>query len=255
MTDSLAIIGSGNTAWQLGHQFVRAQLPLQRIITRNKEDGEALANELGIGWQALGDSIKQTGVFICVADQAIHPVSQQLKGSFQWLLHCSGSIPLQAISTDTQKGVFYPLQTMSKGRVLDGSQLPICLEANDDQLLDQLKEMAKALGSPSIVMNSETRKNAHLSAVMVNNFVNHLLHRSQDFATGHGVDASIMQPLIRETIEKFVALGGRNAQTGPAKRGDLPVILEQQELLLDQPALLKLYQLFTESIEHEFSRT
>ena len=255
MIDSLAIIGSGNTAWQLGHQFIRAQLPLHTIITRNQTEGRLLANELGISWKSFDSDVVEKGVFLCVADAAIKEVSEQLRGEHLWMVHCSGSIALQAISGKTEKGVFYPLQTMSKGRLLETKNLPICLEANNDGLLQSLQSIVHSIGSPFTTMDSEQRKKAHLSAVMVNNFVNHLLHMSQNFAEQNGVDANILQPLIRETIEKFIDLGGRKAQTGPAKRRDAIVIDDQEELLSHQPALLKLYQSFTQSILHEFSRT
>lgn len=255
MIESLAIIGSGNAAWQLGHQMIGAGLPLQKIITRNREVGEHLARELKVTWQPMDSPIHEQGVFICVIDQAIEQVSKTLIGDFEWMVHCAGSVPMSALSDHKQRGVFYPIQTMSKGRLVSGEQFPVCLEAENDGLILVLKELALAMGSPYRVLDSERRKKAHVSAVMVNNFVNHLLHKASDFASAHHVDGAMLEPLIRETIDKFFRLGGVHAQTGPAKRGDGPVIAEQEKLLEDQQNLLKLYQIFTESIKYEFGQS
>ena len=68
-----------------------------------------------------------------------------------------------------------------------------------------------------------------------------------------GLPTQWLYPLLAETVAKASAMGAKNAQTGPAKRGDLQTITAHLEWLsLHQPDLAKIYKQISMSILREF---
>lgn len=254
MIDKFCIVGSGNTAWQLAHHFVKNEINLSYIVSRNKEKGSALASKLGVAFYSFQDEIPNTtGQFLCVSDQAISVVSTQLRKQAIWQVHCSGSVSINEIKHHN-KGVFYPLQTMTESRLLSAESLPICLEWSNDTLGGELSRIANQCDFKWVALNSLQREHIHVSAVMVNNFVNHVLHYANDYAKQNGVDKDIFKPLALETINKAFELGGKVSQTGPAKRGDNLVVEQHLEKLKDNSKIKELYQFISESIKNEFRK-
>ena len=58
----------------------------------------------------------------------------------------------------------------------------------------------------------------------------------------HGLDFSVMLPLVDETIAKLHSLQPREAQTGPAVRGDTIVMGEHLSMLSDDAQLQDVYR-------------
>jgi predicted short-subunit dehydrogenase-like oxidoreductase (DUF2520 family) len=58
-----------------------------------------------------------------------------------------------------------------------------------------------------------------------------------------------MLPLIDETTQKVHRLSPKQAQTGPAARGDKKVMDAHRKMLADKPQLECIYQLLSDSIE------
>ena len=65
-------------------------------------------------------------------------------------------------------------------------------------------------------------------------------HRGLDFETLH--------PLISETINKSLAIGPYESQTGPAVRNDTSTLQSHLQYLSDQQDLASLYSMFSDSI-------
>ena len=113
---------------------------------------------------------------IAVNDDSITTVSQYFKNISGLVVHTSGSMPLSVLPTSVRRGVFYPLQTISKDRKIDFSKVPICIEAEKSEDYELLRELANAISDQVQIMTSDQRKSVHLAAVFVNNFTNHLYH-------------------------------------------------------------------------------
>ena len=54
--------------------------------------------------------------------------------------------------------------------------MPLCLEAEYETDLQELKNLAKDLSDNVFEISSEQRKSLHVAAVFVSNFVNHMYH-------------------------------------------------------------------------------
>ncbi len=165
-------------------------------------------------------------------------------------VHTSGSIPLEILNKVSENhGVLYPLQTFSKSREVDFSNIPICVEANSAENLEKLKSVAKALSNNIYEVDSEQRKVLHLAAVFACNFPNFMYTIADKILRDSDIDFDILRPLIKETAEKIQDVKPAEAQTGPAIRNDEKILSGHMEMLNDFPQLKELYKLISAEIK------
>jgi len=167
------------------------------------------------------------------------------------VVHTSGSVAMETLSKNNRKGVFYPLQSFSKNRAVDFSEIPLCVEASDTSDLILLNKLGNKISNNVTEISSEERKKLHLSAVIVNNFVNYLYQVGSDLLSEAFLSFDLLKPLIKETALKIENLTPSEAQTGPAKRNDKKTIEKQLHLLKDSPHQ-KLYAEMTEAILRKY---
>jgi predicted short-subunit dehydrogenase-like oxidoreductase (DUF2520 family) len=227
---SVVVIGSGNVAKHLVNAFLKGdRITVTQINSRKLE------------------TIPQADVtIIAVSDDAIAEVSSKITNSF--VVHTSGSVALESLENKTKKGVFYLLQTFSKDKKIDFSEIPFCLEAENKNDYLLLEKLAKSIGTKIFSINSEQRKALHVAAVFVNNFTNHLYKIGSDICKENNVPFQVLQPLIKETASKIKDLSPKRAQTGPAVRNDKKTIQNHLDLLNKQQQ--EIYTILTKSIQH-----
>lgn len=115
-----------------------------------------------------------------------------------------------------RRAVFYPLQTFTKGRSVDFSQIPLFLETDDSPLRPALEAFARRLSHTVVWADSACRAKVHLAAVFACNFVNHM------YAVGEGIVRSCGPALRRSQTAP-----GRDRRQGtrrrlPGRRADRP---------------------------------
>lgn len=249
---SIGIIGNGNVASQLNNFLLHKNCKLTKILVR---DIQRAKNEQASFEKFYTDNFNDLAscdlVLVSVNDDALNEVIEQISLNC-FVAYTSGGIGLDQIKRKEKIGVFYPLQTFSKGKVVDMSSVPILIESEDKSFENELFTFAKTLFNRVELLNSEQRKKLHLAAVFVNNFTNHLYYQADEFLKKNELDFSLLIPLILETANKIQEISPKNAQTGPAKRGDLKVIEAQEKQLKDIP--LEIYELFTSSIMKTYEK-
>lgn len=242
------IIGSGNVAQHLISVFKQTEnVVLQQVFARKKENVSHLISDDKIVTQY--SDIKPADVtIISVTDDAITEVSGQLTFENHLVVHTSGSVGLDALSTKNRRGVFYPLQTFSKIKAIDFKVVPICLETENESDYNILETVAKAISEKVFKINSEQRQSLHVAAVFSCNFVNHLYQLGKEICDENQVSFEILMPLIQETADKIKTLSPLEAQTGPAKRSDKKTIEKHLSFLEDENKK-SIYRLLTQSIQ------
>jgi len=252
MIENVVIIGAGNLGTQLALSLHEKGIRVKQVYSRKPESASELAQKVNASFSSdLSQLLPETDLYIvAVKDSAIQEVLENLRlKSDQLIVHTAGSVPMNILEGfSANYGVFYPLQTFSKSRRIDFSDIPICIEANHPFNMLKLEKLGEMLSSSVNQINSEERKTLHLAAVFVNNFVNHLYAVGADILHDKKLDFDLLKPLIRETAEKIVSLHPVDAQTGPAKRNDQKTIKTQLKMLQDKPEFLKIYSFATESI-------
>lgn len=245
----ISIIGSGNMARQLLPALQKTGLVVSGLFGRNPETASALANQYQLPLLTDISQIDSALTLICVSDDAIAEVAKALEPYKGIVVHTSGSVPALALSAFDHFGVLYPVQTMTKQGKVNFEKVPLCITASDAATLDTLNTIAGLLSQQVYILDDEQRLKVHLAAVMANNFINHLVVMSKDYLLKNNLDYEIILPLIRTTLEKLTQPPYNFQQTGPAARNDIGVITKHLDLLADDPALQKLYQTITESIQ------
>lgn len=228
MIRSVAIIGAGNVASHLGRALKRAGIEIRSIYSLHPEHAVELAERLGIGSAGSIDHGEFSGtdaIIISVKDESIAEVVSKLAGSKAILIHTSGGVPADVLGKGSSRyGIIYPLQTFTKNRDMDFSEIPLFIEASDEKTLSEIKELSHKLSSTVTEADSAQRKILHVAAVFACNFTNHMYDIASRIMDEAGLPYSMLHPLIKETAAKAVSMPPSQAQTGPAVRGDNQVM-------------------------------
>ncbi len=248
----VVIIGSGKLAYQLFPALKKTGLlDFVQVISPRHNTAAGLASKLNCEVICSLDGINENAdlIFLTTPDSEIKNVSQQLYHHEAAIVHCSGSISLQDIE-HPNKAVFYPLQTFTKDKEVDFSEVPICIESSSDALKSSLDTLAKSLSNKVYFIDSEQRRYIHLAAVFACNFSNLMYHISEEVLSSKGINRSILHNLIEETAGKVQIMTAKEAQTGPALRMDHKSIELHQSILKDYPeSFSNIYQLLTKEIQ------
>jgi len=248
--EKVVLIGSGNVATQLAHLFIEKGIKVLQVYSFHLDHAKQIANFTGSDTTNSLDEIRKDAdlYVIAVKDDAIPEINSRLKLPGKLVIHTAGAVPLEEINLiSDQTGVFYPLQTFSKTRNAYWQNIPIILEASSPETLLILKQFASEISGSVFEMNSNSRKKLHLAAVFANNFVNHLLGEAKEILDKE-IPLSILEPLVRETIDKAFSQGIEASQTGPARRHDLKTIEAHLSLLKSMPDAQNIYKVITDSI-------
>ena len=245
---SVVLLGAGN----LGQQFFKALVKnqtLNLIQWYNRSLGaiKPFSNEVSITDNLK--ELKQADIYIlAVSDDRIALLSSALPFENRLVVHTSGSTSIHDLDKKLRRGVLYPLQSFTKDRPVDFTNVPLCLEALNKEDYVLLQGIASGLGSPSYKISTEQRKTLHLSAVFVNNFGNQLFRIAHEISDAQSINFDILKPLILETAEKIKEMSPYMAQTGPALRGDKKTVKRHMKQLQDSPHK-EVYELLTKSIQ------
>ena len=249
----VVLIGTGNVARFLfdvlkAHPLVE----VAQVVGRNE-------NALAYFRETTSTSnnfvnLSQADVYIlAISDEAIEAVSRQLEIKDGILVHTAGSVSIETLPEDLRRGVLYPLQTFS-GNIPDNlNEIPICIEAFQEEDYAILDKLALCISDRVERINSEQRKHLHLAAVFANNFSNHLYHLTDEICKEHQVPFDLLRPLIKETCNKIMELTPYEAQTGPARRGDQKTVNEHLNLLSSR-RLKTIYTTLSESIQKTYGK-
>jgi predicted short-subunit dehydrogenase-like oxidoreductase (DUF2520 family) len=256
---SVTMIGAGNLAWHLAPALDNTGFAVREVYSRKHKNAVALADRLyeATAVTELDFSESAAKIFVLsVSDDAIPEVMRELVlPPDSILVHTSGSQPLSILGTSVtaRTGVFYPLQTFSKNRKIDFQDVPFFIESTDAPTEKILMGMAKTLSKKVVRISSSERKALHVAAVFACNFTNHMLTLSKEIMLNNKLNFDYLKPLIAETLNKSLEVGPENAQTGPAKRGDLEILDQHMEFLNHDATVAEIYKLMSQHIIDSYS--
>lgn len=230
---NIVIIGQGNVATNLDYAFRKKGIACQMVSSREGLDNLPAAN-----------------VYIyAVRDEALPNVVAQVVGVGKSLhLHTSGTMPITVFGNDKpHAGVFYPFQTFSKARVIeDFSTVPVFFEARGIDDISAVYSLALTITSHVYETTQHDRERLHVAGVYACNFTNLMYTMAAELLQNTHIPFSALLPLIDETSAKIHTLSPRDAQTGPARRGDENVMNHHMSLLSEEQRTL--YQCLSSEI-------
>jgi len=230
---NIVIIGKGNVATNLDYAFRKKGMACQMVSSR-----EGL------------DALPQANVYIyAVKDEALATVVAQVQGREKSLhLHTSGTMPITVFGEDKpHAGIFYPFQTFSKARLIeDFSTVPVFFEARGIDDISAVYSLALTITSRVYEASQHDRERLHVAGVFTNNFTNLMYTMAAELLQNTHIPFKALLPLIDETAAKVHTLSPRDAQTGPARRGDENVMNHHLSLLNEEQR--QVYQLLSAAI-------
>ena len=252
MLQKAVIIGTGNVAWQLAHCLPLCGCCVLQIFGRNAHKAESLALEVGAEHtDSYRDIYPNADFYIyAVSDDALPEVVDNVETDAGIHLHTSGSVDIAVFAGKRSNyGVLYPLQTFTRGRMVDFGRVAIFTEANSADNLRRIGEFARRLSLKVFDVDSRQRRRVHLAGVIACNFANYLWQVADDVLHDDNLRFyDVLLPLIQETVDKLKYMSPAEAQTGPAKRGDTQTIARHLDMLGNTGDVADLYGMFSRLI-------
>jgi predicted short-subunit dehydrogenase-like oxidoreductase (DUF2520 family) len=248
---NIVLLGSGNLATHLALTLHQNNIDVLQIYSRKLENAELLAVRVNAdAIDSLREIRQDADLYIlALADAAIPIIAKEFNVGEKLVVHTSGSQAMAALkNTSGNFGVFYPLYSFSKNKAVDFRIIPIGIEANSNEKLEQLRVLAKSISTDTRDLNSQQREIIHLAAVFASNFTNHMYAIAHDILAENDLSFDILKPIINEVAQKVQQCKPHDAQTGPAIREDLSTLEKHLGALEHYPDKKKIYDLITRDI-------
>jgi predicted short-subunit dehydrogenase-like oxidoreductase (DUF2520 family) len=246
----VVIIGSGNVANVLGEKIVVAGHEVLQVFGRDEQKAGMLAGKLKAATCTDRELLSTDAdlYLVAVSDAAVASIAGWLRVKDKLVVHTAGSVMMQVLKPCSSRyGVLYPLQTIRR-EVNMTPEIPLLVDGDSNETIAEIFSFAGSLSATVHQADDDKRKKLHVSAVIINNFSNHLYTLAADYCRTENLDFRLLLPLIAETAERIKNHSPKEVHTGPAVRNDAETIATHLHLLGRYPELSKLYQVFTESI-------
>lgn len=249
----IVIIGSGNVATVLGGKLHEAGHRIVQVFSRRPEHAMRLAKELECEYVSNWVNINHAAdlYIAALSDDALRTFGSEISLPGRLVVHTGGAVPKEVLlKVSANSGVLYPLQSLRR-ELRPYPEIPLLVDANLPADLDRILDVARSISGQVQVADNDTRLKLHLAAVLVNNFTNHLYVLAEEYCRKEGADFNMLLPLIRETALRLSGIPPRDAQTGPAIRGDEATIGRHLELIGNYKDIKEVYTLITRQIQEE----
>ncbi len=249
----IAIIGAGNTAYTLCKILKSKGIDPCCIYVRDVLKVDKVRNELHVEVVSDYEKVVESDLtIIAVNDDSIPDVVSHLIDYKGLVVHTSGTRSSDILCGIARYGVFYPLQTMSKNREVEFDQVPLLVYANSKEDVSRLYDFASLFSKKVFECDDNQRKAIHLAAVFVSNFTNVMIGIGDKLLDDKNLSLSIMESLVKETVEKCFKTSAVKALTGPASRGDFATIQEHEKMLGSFPEEKEIYKILTKYIMENY---
>lgn len=252
--ERIVMIGAGNVATHIARALASAGCPPVQVWSRSAESAETLAAEVGSDGVADMDRVVADAdmYIISVVDSALPAVIDGICsrcGGNGVFVHTAGTMSMQLFCGHAgHYGVLYPMQTFSKQKPLDFGDIPCFVEASDAATLAAIHRVAALLSRRVYELSGDSRRWLHVAAVFACNFTNACYTMAARLLEEHGLDFSMMLPLVDETTRKVHSLHPADAQTGPAARGDRNVMERHMAMLEEHADMKEIYRMLSDEI-------
>lgn len=222
------------------HTFAHAQNLAEQLQAEATDNLATIRPEADVYLFCLKDAVLEEVSAACFS--ALKEKDVECNPLF---VHTGGSMALEALPTQ-RRAVLWPMQTFSMEREIDWQQVHVFMEATTDEAL--LRELLADITPHVHTVTALQRQRLHLASVFACNFTNHMFTLAARILQQADLPFEALLPLVDETVRKVHQLPPREAQTGPAVRGDENVMRKHLEALHDDARMQQIYQIISKSI-------
>jgi predicted short-subunit dehydrogenase-like oxidoreductase (DUF2520 family) len=253
---TFTIAGTGNIAWFLAQRLTAAGHHCAGIYGRTEKHAKELAasiNSVAIhDFSKITDSMADV-CFLAVADNVIPELANQCSFKETVLIHTAGAVNTDILQDAAEHyGVLWPVYSIVKNNLPNHRNIPCAWDAVTDKARRYLLSIAHGFTDVLFEAKDSQRRWLHLSAVISNNFSNHLLAICEQISVENNIPYSVLQPIIEQTFERLKKESPRKLQTGPAIRGDEQTIQKHEQMLAAHPFWQEVYSSISASIENMY---
>jgi predicted short-subunit dehydrogenase-like oxidoreductase (DUF2520 family) len=225
--------------------------------------GTAIAAALGLEAPLGRGELPPAGceaVILCVPDTSIPAAAAALAGGARFVGHTSGATPLRALeAAGAETFGLHPLQTVTAGGA-DFHGCGCAVAGSTQRALELAETIATHLGMTPFPVEDSQRAAYHAAASIASNFLVTLEAEAEELAAAAGIEGfnarRMLGPLVRTTVENWIALGPERALTGPVARGDHATVATQRAAIsATRPGLEPLFDALVERTELLAGRT
>ena len=212
----IAIIGAGSVGTNLHHAF--ALKGVQTVLVHARP---LTADPLVVRSLPVADVYIYT-----VADKALAEVVAKVDAPRALHVHTSGSMPIDVFGEDKpHAGVLYFFQSFSREVLIDDwSGIPCIIEGRNIDDIAAIYSLAQCLTSRIYEAGQHDRERLHIAGIFANNYSNLMYRIAEEVLKDTQIPFEALLPLIDQTAAKVHVMKPKDAQTGPAQRGDQEVM-------------------------------
>jgi predicted short-subunit dehydrogenase-like oxidoreductase (DUF2520 family) len=198
-----------------------------------------------------GETPRADVVLLCVPDAEIPGAAEAVAGTARFVGHTSGATPLSALEpSGAELFALHPLQTVTAAGA-DFHGCGCAVAGSTQRALELAETIAKDLGMTPFVVEDSQRAAYHAAASIASNFLVTLEAEAAALVASAGIEGfdalSMLGPLVRTTVENWIALGPQQALTGPVARGDHATVAAQRAAIAaERPQLEPLFDALVE---------
>lgn len=246
---NILLIGTGRMAHNLGHAIRKAGHTIISITGRDPMKLAAIGRYLDaptVRWDHAWPEADIT--VIATSDDTIGTVSARVPSTGRIVIHTAGTVDLDVLTPHENRGVLWPVQTLSHGAPTDLGDIPLIVDGSTPPALDAVLKLARSISGSVLQLSLEQRKRMHLAAAITSNLPVFLVREAQRILHKENLPPDLLMPLWRNTAANVASIGPEHALTGPARRGDVRSIRGHLALLEGEPDLRRAYALISTMI-------
>lgn len=160
-------------------------------------------------------------VLLCVPDDALESVSNDLARGDYVVAHVAGSRGLSELAHHARVGFLHPLAALSSTELgaqrLCGARFSV---GGDELVVD----VVSSLGGSVLRLSDDQRALYHATASVAANHLVALMGHVEVLAEAAGLSLADFLPLAEQALSDVASVGASRALTGPASRADMATI-------------------------------
>lgn len=229
MKPRLGFVGPGRVGWALARASSAAGYEVTGIAGGSEQARVALA--AAVGARTLPDPAELDAemVLLTVPDRELEPLARSIRAVTEaFLVHLAGALPASSLGV-SRAGSFHPLRSFAgAARDVDLRGCGVAIDATDESLERDLRELAEGLGMVPLLVPPEGRSRYHAAAVLAGNAPIALLEAARRQLDALGVPsaagAGVLAGLLASVAANLAELGFEDALSGPIRRGDVETV-------------------------------
>jgi predicted short-subunit dehydrogenase-like oxidoreductase (DUF2520 family) len=243
---TITFVGAGALAAGLGHALRAHGYTIDEIVVRKKNARKLkLASELGASLVTEPQAKLASKVtWLAVPDDAIGSCASSLAAGRDWrgrvALHSSGALSSEVLTPLRRGGAavasMHPMMTFvrtasarASGTPASDAQRGVCFAVEGDARAVRVAgAIARELGGEVLKLDPARKPVYHAFGAFLSPLLVAELTAAEEVARAAGISMAhaqrIMRPIVRRTVDNYLANGGQKAFSGPLVRGDLETI-------------------------------